>query len=329
MGAFSIFPPRASLNAGEVDAPYGFLLFVGIVMTVLIFFFVFFFAVKYRRKSPDERPRAIHGSIPLEITWSVIPFLIMLVMFAWGTKLYFQNYTPPLKDTLDIYVTGKQWMWKIQYPGGQREIDELHVPTGRAVKLILASKDVIHSFYLPAFRLKHDVVPGSIQTFWFEPTKPGRYHIFCAEYCGTNHSRMIGWVTVMEPADYQAWLAAGSTPTSMAQQGERLFEQYGCLTCHVVDLRGPSLRDVYGNPVPLDDGRTVRADEGFLRESILNPNAKVVAGYPHNVMPVFQGQISEEGILQLIEYIKSLTVPSTPAQPNPLRPDQPETRIAR
>src|SRR6202034_3381125 len=188
-------------------------------MTVLIFFFVFFFAIKYRRRSPEDRPDPIHGSLPLEITWSVIPFLVMLVMFAWGTKLYFQNYVAPLKDTLDIYVTGKQWMWKVQYPGGQREIDELHVPTGTAVKLTLASEDVIHSFYIPAFRLKHDVVPGSYQTYWFVPTKPGGYHIFCAEYCGTNHSRMIGWVTVMDPVGYQTWLSGGNTGESMAEQG--------------------------------------------------------------------------------------------------------------
>jgi len=181
MGIFSIFPERASTSAGEVDALYTFLLVVGIGMTALIFIVVCFFAFKYRRKSPDDpMPKAIHGSIPLELAWSVIPFLVMLVMFAWGTKLYFQNYTPPPNDTLDIYVTGKQWMWKVQYPTGQREINELHVPTGQPVKLILASEDVIHSFYIPAFRLKHDVVPGSYQTYWFEATKPGRYHIFCA-----------------------------------------------------------------------------------------------------------------------------------------------------
>jgi cytochrome c oxidase subunit 2 len=309
MGNFSLFPPRASAGAWEVDALYGFLLLVGVGMTTLIFFVVFFFAVKYRRKSHTDQPKAIHGSIPLEIAWSVIPFLIMLVMFGWGTKLYFRNYTPPLKDTLDIYVTGKQWMWKIQYPGGQREINELHVPTGRAVKLTLASEDVIHSFYIPAFRLKHDVVPGSYQTFWFEPTKPGRYHIFCAEYCGTNHSRMIGWVTVMDPVRYEDWLAGGNTGESMAQLGEKRFEQYGCITCHVLDAQGrcPSLRNVFGNPVELADGRTVTADEAYIRESILNPNAKIVKGYRQNVMPVFQGQIGEESLLQLIVYIKSLS----------------------
>jgi cytochrome c oxidase subunit 2 len=317
MGRFSIFPERASTSAAEVDTLYGFLLLVGIAMTLLIFACVFFFAIKYHRKSDDDRPKLISGSLPLEITWSVIPFLVMLVMFAWGTKLYFQNYTPPRKDTLDIYVTGKQWMWKVQYPGGQREINELHVPVGRSVKLILASEDVIHSFFIPAFRLKHDVVPGSYQTYWFEPTKPGRYHIFCAEYCGTNHSKMTGWVTVMEPAAYETWLSGGNAGGSMAAQGEKLFQQYGCVTCHLTESQGrcPSLRNVFGHPVVLDDGRTVVADEAYVRESILNPNAKIVKGYHRDIMPVFQGQINEEGLLQLIVYVKSLSspAPATPA----------------
>jgi cytochrome c oxidase subunit II len=314
MGVFSIFPERASTAAGEVDALYGFLLVVGVGMTALIFFFVFFFAIKYRRKSPDDpAPKAIHGSIPLEIAWSTIPFLVMLVMFAWGTKLYFQNYTPPPNDTLDIYVTGKQWMWKVQYPNGQREINELHVPTGRPVKLILASEDVIHSFYIPAFRLKHDVVPGSYQTYWFEATKIGRYHIFCAEYCGTNHSDMGGWVTVMEPAEYANWLSGG-TEGSMKEQGEKLFQQYGCVTCHLTDLA-----NVFGKPVTLEDGRTVLVDEAYIRESILNPNAKIVKGYKPDIMPVYEGQIGDDGVLQLIAYIKSLSAP-TPAPANPAAP---------
>jgi cytochrome c oxidase subunit 2 len=309
-----LFPPRASTGAGQVDALYGYLLVVCGAMTVLIFVCVIVFAIKYRRKDPDEVPRPIHGSIPLEITWSVIPFLFMLVMFAWGTKLYFENYTPP-PGTLDVYVTGKQWMWKIQYPGGQREINELHVPIGRPVKVILASEDVIHSFYLPAFRLKHDVVPGSYQTFWFEPTQAGRYHIFCAEYCGTNHSRMIGWVTVMEPAQYATWLASGAPGATMAQMGEKLFEQYGCMTCHVTASNAPSLNNLFGHPVQLEGGGTVVADEAYLRDAILNPNRKIVKGYKPDVMPVYQGQIKEDELLQLMVYIKSLSENSTGAKP--------------
>jgi cytochrome c oxidase subunit 2 len=252
--------------------------------------------------------------VHLEIAWSAIPLMVMLVMFAWGTRLYFENYTPP-RDTLDIYVTGKQWMWKVQYPDGQREINELHVPTGRPVKLTLASEDVIHSFFLPAFRLKHDVVPGSYQTFWFQPTRPGRYHIFCAEYCGTNHSQMIGWMTVMDPVSYQNWLAGGAAGASLVDQGRQLFEQYGCVSCHVLDAQGrcPSLRNVFGNKVELEDGRVVLADEAYVRESILNPNAKIVKGYKRDIMPVFQGQINEDGLLSLIIYIKSLSRPNPPA----------------
>jgi cytochrome c oxidase subunit 2 len=307
----AFFGPRASTTAGEVDALYAFLILVTIVMTGLIFFATFVFAIKYRRKSPnDPPPKPIHGSIPLEIAWSVIPFLVMLVMFAWGTKLYFQNYTPPPSNTLDIYVTGKQWMWKVQYPGGQREINEMHVPTGKPVKLTLASEDVIHSFFIPAFRMKHDVVPGSYQTYWFEATKTGRYHIFCAEYCGTGHSDMGGWVTVMEPKEYEDWLSSGAVVESMVEQGQKLFAQYGCSTCHPFDLR-----NVFGKPVQLEDGRTVIADEAYLRESILNPNAKIVKGSKRDVMPVFQGQIGEEALLQLIAYIKSLSAPAAPAVP--------------
>jgi cytochrome c oxidase subunit 2 len=324
VGIFSIFPDRASTTAGEVDALYGFLLVVGIVMTIAIFFFVAFFAFKYRRKDPDYRPKAIHGSIPLEITWSVIPFLVMLVMFAWGTKLYFQNYTPPRADTLDVYVVGKQWMWKVQYPDGQREINELHVPTGRAVKLTLASEDVLHSFYIPAFRLKHDVVPGSYETYWFEATKPGRYHIFCAEYCGTNHSEMKGWVTVMSPNDYQDWLRSGAPEESMVVRGQELFTKYGCVTCHVTDQQGraPSLTNVSGHPVQLVDGRTVVADETFLRQAILNPSDNAVKGYQPNVMPVYQGQINEEDLLRLVVYIKSLSGPNAAPEPTGQNPVQ-------
>jgi cytochrome c oxidase subunit 2 len=304
---FSLFPERASEIATDVDALYTFLVVVSAVMTVLIFVTVFFFAMKYRRKLDTERPIYIHGSVKLEVLWSGIPFLVMLVMFGWATLLYFKMFTPPA-DVMEIYVTGKQWMWKVQYPEGQREINELHVPVGRTVKLTMASEDVIHSFFVPAFRIKRDVVPGHYNTITFKPSKPGRYHIFCAEYCGTQHSGMIGWATVMDPAQYQDWLANGGSD-SMASQGEKLFQQFGCSTCHLLEEQGrcPNLRNVFGNRVELDDGRTVTADESYIRESILNPNAKIVYAFKRDVMPTFKGQISEEAILQLIAYIKSLS----------------------
>lgn len=307
--SFTIFPPTAAAGATQVDLLYLFLVVVSLVMTLLIFAAVFIFAVKYRRRSEDEVPRQIEGSMKLEITWSVVPFLIMLIMFGWGAKIFWDEYTPP-KDAYNIYAVGKQWMWKIQYPEGPREINELHVPTGRPVRVTLASEDVIHSFYIPAFRVKHDVVPGHYDDIWFTATKPGRYHLFCAEYCGTQHSGMIGWVTVMEPTAFQNWLAGGGAEGSMAAQGQKLFEQLGCSTCHLLDEQGrcPILRGVYGSQVLLDDGRTVLADDAYIRESILNPNAKIVSGFHKDVMPTFQGQVSEENLLQLIEFVKSLAV---------------------
>lgn len=306
---FSFFPEQASNFAPEVDALYAFLVVVTLVMTGLIFLAVFAFAVKYRRRSDLEVPAPIVGSIKLELFWSVSPFLVMLIMFIWGVKIYFAEYASFPRNALDVYVTGKQWMWKVQYPEGQREINELHVPVGRPVKLTIASEDVIHSFYIPAFRVKHDVVPGHYQNLWFTATKPGRYHLFCAEYCGNQHSGMIGWVTVMDPVAFQNWLAGGGAEGTMAQQGEKLFAQYGCSSCHLLDTQGrcPTLRNVYGQQVLLDDGRKVLGDDAYIRESILNPNAKIVYGYKPDIMPTFQGQVSEEQILQLIAYIKSLS----------------------
>jgi cytochrome c oxidase subunit 2 len=246
----------------------------------------------------------------------------MLIMFGWGTKVFFEMYSNP-PNALDIYVTGKQWMWKVQYPEGQREINELHVPVGRPVKLTMASEDVIHSFFVPAFRIKRDVVPGHFNAVSFTATKAGRYHLFCAEYCGTQHSGMVGWVTVMEPKEYSEWLASGGVTGSLASQGQKNFEFLGCANCHLLDEqgRGPNLRNVYGNPVKLDDGRSIVADDAYIRESILNPNGKVTAGFKKDIMPTFQGQISEEALMQLLAYIKSLAVkPPANSQAQPVAP---------
>src|SRR3984885_195915 len=310
-----LLPEAASAVAPDVDHLYIYLTLVSVVMSVLIFGTIFVFALKYRRRG-DEVPAPMHGSWKLEVTWSVIPFLVMLTFFWWGAKIYFLNATPP-PDAIDVYAIGKQWMWKLQYPGGQREINELHVPIGRPVKVTLASEDVIHSFFIPALRVKHDVVPGHYDVMWFNATKPGRYHIFCAEYCGTEHSGMVGWVTIMTPADYENWLAGGGSSGTMAQQGERQFEQLGCSGCHLLARqgRGPNLRGLYGSRVQLTNGQTVPADDAYIRESILNPNAKLAAGFGPNVMPSFQGQISEEGILHLVVYIKSLAVTNAPGAP--------------
>ena len=206
-------------------------------------------------------------------------------------------------------MVAKQWMWKVQYPNGVREINELHVPVGRPVKLTMASEDVIHSFFVPAFRLKRDVVPGRYNDMWFTATKPGRYHLFCAEFCGTEHSGMIGWVTVMEPKDFENWLATGGGEGSMASQGQKIFQQKGCSSCHLFDEQGrcPNLKGMYGSRVLLADGRTVVADAAYIRDKILNPNGTIPMGFAKDIMPTFQGQVSEEEILELTEYIKSLS----------------------
>lgn len=305
---FRILPELASTFAEKYDPLFWYITAVTVIMTVVIFLGVAFFALRYRRRHPAERPALVHGSMKLEIFWSAVPLFVFLSMFTWGAKVYFDYFTVD-PNAIDVYVVAKQWMWKVQYPEGQSEINELHLPVGRTVRLTMASEDVIHSFFVPAFRAKRDVVPGHYNTISFTPTKKGRYHLFCAEYCGTQHSGMIGWVTVMEPVEYENWLQGGGGTGSMASQGEKMFQQLGCSTCHLLDEQGrcPILRNVYGNAVRLDDGRTVIADESYLRESILNPNAKIVEGFKRDVMPTFEGQVSEEGLMQLIAYIKSLS----------------------
>lgn len=303
---FPLWPARASTAAGNVDALYVFLVTISALMSVAIFTLIFVFAIRYRRRSGVEATQ-IDGSTGLEITWSVVPLIIFLFIFVWGAVIYFQERTPPQGATT-VYVVAKQWMWKLQHEEGLREINELHVPVGRDVKMIMTSQDVIHSFYVPAFRIKQDVVPGRYTTLWFKATKPGTYHLFCAEYCGTQHSGMIGQVVVMEPAQYEAWLGGGATSGSMASTGQTLFQQLGCSTCHRADTqgRGPDLTGVFGKKVLLDDGRTLIADESYIRESILLPTAKVVSGFKP-IMPVFQGLVSEDQLNALVVYVKSLS----------------------
>lgn len=303
---FPLFPEAASSVAGDVDALYFFALAVSAFFSLLIAVFIFIFFVQYRRRHSAEVGDVIHGSMLLEIVWSVIPLVITMVLFGWGAKVYFTTQTPP-SDAVEYFGTGKQWMWKIQHPEGHREINRLHVPVGQPIKLTLTSEDVIHSFYIPAFRVKNDVLPGRYTTVWFEATKTGTYHLFCAEYCGTEHARMVGSVTVMEPDAYQAWLDEEAPETAPVAAGAALFEQYVCHSCHgeTASERGPTLDGIFGHPAQLTDGRTVVRDGNYLRESILRPAAKVVAGYGAT-MPPYQGQISETGVLQLIAYIKSL-----------------------
>ena len=301
-----LFPPQASTVAGRVDGLFFFLVAVSAFFTVLIFVLVLYFAVKYRRRSEAEQPRAIHGDLRLEILWTAIPLGLAMVMFGWGASLYFTISRPPA-EALAITAVGKQWMWKFQHPQGPREINQLHIPVGRPVRLTMASEDVIHSVYVPAFRVKMDVVPGRYTSMWFEATQTGTYHLFCAEYCGTSHAGMIGQVTVLTPTAYEAWLSGGTAGESPVAAGERLFQQLGCQSCHRPDAvgRGPSLQGLFGQTQRLQSGASIVVDEAYVRESILLPNAKIVAGYTP-VMPTFQGQISEEGLLQIIAYIRSL-----------------------
>jgi cytochrome c oxidase subunit II len=312
---FPLFPEQASTTAGQVDALYFFLIALTAFFSLLIAALVFGFAIRYRRRAPDERPPAIYGSLALELTWTLIPLAIVAVIFFWSADLYVTLSRVP-KDAIEVNVVGKRWMWKVQHMTGQREINELHVPIGVPVKLSLTSEDVIHSFFVPAFRVKKDAVPGRYATAWFQATKPGRYHLFCAEYCGTRHSNMIGTIVVMEPAAFQAWLAGGVSGGSLASAGEKLFQDLACVTCHKPEsgARGPNLAGLFGRPVPLLDGGTVTADETYIRESIVAPSAKVVAGY-QPIMPTYQGLVTEEQLLQLVAYVRSLKGTEVPAVP--------------
>jgi cytochrome c oxidase subunit 2 len=323
---FKLIPEQASTMASQVDALTLFLTAITLFFTILIAVLIVAFMIRFRRRKPDERGADVHGSLALEIGWTVVPFIIVMSIFVWSASIYAKIKRPPA-NAVNVNVVGKQWMWKVQHMEGRREINQLHVPTGQAIKLTLTSEDVIHSFYVPAFRIKQDAVPGRYTEIWFEATKPGHYHLFCAEYCGTIHAGMIGEVIVMEPTEYQDWLetppavlaatagggaggAAGGTgggaQQTPADLGKALFTAKGCATCHAVaGGLGPQLGGLIGKTVSFQDGSSTVADEGYVRDSILNPQARVVAGFPP-VMPTFQGQLSEENLMDLIAYIKTL-----------------------
>lgn len=318
MTDFPLFPEQASSVAPLVDGLYLFLVVVTGAVSLLIWLVIFYFAIKYRRRPDNELAQEQEPPAILEMTWTVIPLVVFIGIFVAGAWVFLRMQVVP-RNALEVYATGRQWMWKFQHPTGQREINELHVPVGRAVKITMASEDVIHSLWFPVFRVKADVLPNRYRTMWFEATKTGRFHIFCAEYCGTSHSGMIGSVIVMEPTDYQRWLAGG-TEGSLASQGEKLFQKYACNTCHMDNGtgRGPMLAGAYGKTRPLSDGSNVVIDDNYIRESILHPQAKIAAGF-QPVMPTFQGQVSEEDLIRLLAYVKSLPAPqsagATPAQP--------------
>lgn len=317
---FPLFPESASTTSGEIDALYLYLVSVAAFFALLILVLVVVFATRYRRRPNGPAVQQIEGSLRLELAWTIIPFAISLSFFLWGSSLFLRTTRPP-RDATDVYVVGKQWMWKLQHANGKREINELHVPVGETIRLTMTSEDVIHAFFVPAFRMKRDVMPGRYTQAWFEATKTGTYHLFCAEYCGTEHSRMIGWVHVMEPEQYAAWLAGATSGETPEVAGKLLFESFRCDSCHkdtsdsrgpTTDARGPSLHGLFGSEVTLLGGGHVTADETYLRESILTPASKVVAGF-QPVMPTYAGQLGEEQILQLIAYIKTLKSGQAPS----------------
>ena len=302
---FALFPPEASTMAIQTDALYFFLVLISLVGMAVVTLLVVLFSVLYRKERNPEATQ-IEGSTLLEATWTIIPLALFMITFVWGALLYFRIYNPPT-NAMNIYIVGKQWMWKAEHPGGQHEINALHVPINRPVQLTMISQDVFHSFSIPAFRVKREVIPGRYTTVWFNATTPGTYHLFCTQYCGTLHSAMIGEIVAMTPDDYERWTAGSTSGASLSQNGERLFTSLGCASCHSgkADSHGPSLAEVYGNKLQMANGSFVTVDEAFLRDTILNPTMHQVAGYAP-IMPTYQGQISEEGLIDLVEYIKNL-----------------------
>lgn len=311
------WPDSASSVSGEVNLFFISMVVVCGAVATGIALFLIYSAIRYRRKHDNEMGSQTRYYIKAEVTWIVLPVLAFMGMFAYGAKMYFDIERPP-DNAITLYAVGKQWMWKVQHPEGQREINELHIPVGQPVKLVMTSQDVIHSFFVPAFRTKQDVLPGRYTMTWFEATKPGKYHLFCAEYCGTKHSGMIGYVYAMAPHDYQRWLTEGAAEGSLASQGEKYFHQFGCANCHHLRDQGrcPNLRNLYGRPVQIAGGGTVVADETYIRESILNPNAKIVYGFEPNIMPSFAGQLSEDQVLALIAYVKAIGPGASVSEPS-------------
>jgi cytochrome c oxidase subunit 2 len=311
MWDFPLHPPADSSLATRVDLLFYAWLALGGVVTIVLAFLIVYFSAKYRHGSRANRAMATgaklrRNSHRIELAWIITPLILFMVMFAWAADLYYVHAAPPANAT-EVYVVGKQWMWKLEHVGGQREIDELHVPVGKPIKLVMTSQDVIHSFFMPVFRIKQDVLPGRYTMLWFTANKPGDFHMFCTQYCGTDHAQMIGHVVVMAPADFARWLASGNRSQSMAQEGAARFRQYGCSGCHgaSASVHAPKLEGLFGRRVQLSDGSSVVADERYIHDSVMLPRKDIVAGY-EPIMPSFEGQIAEDDLLDIIEYIKSL-----------------------
>jgi cytochrome c oxidase subunit 2 len=305
MDRFHLFPPSASTSAQQVDWLYFGLTGMLIFFCLVVFVPIIWFCVRYRRGTKVDRSNAPEGNNLLETGWTLFPMLLGMIFFIWGAVAYYYIERPPA-NALQVQIVAKQWMWKLEHAEGKKEINELHVPLGQNIELLMTSQDVIHSFFVPAFRVKQDVVPGRYTTEWFHATRLGEFHLFCAEYCGTDHSRMIGRVVVMTPADYQRWLTTGETGQSIAVEGQRLFYGKGCSGCHVGSavVHAPPLEDLYGRQVALASGEVVTADDQYVRDSILLPGKQITAGYD-NLMPSYSGHINEAEIMQIIAYLKA------------------------
>jgi cytochrome c oxidase subunit II len=312
---FPLVPDQASVGAAKVDALFLFILIITGSAGLLVTLLMVVFGIRYRRRPACARTPRITGMPLLEWGWTLSPLVVFGVMFAWGLSVYSDNYRPP-PDAYEVFVVGKQWMWKIQHPGGRREINELHIPVDRPVRLTFISEDVIHDFAVPAFRSKIDVLPGRYVSTWYQPTKTGRFHLFCDQFCGTAHARMVGSVVVMKPEDHAAWLRERAEG-SPALEGRKLFLKFQCVNCHSADsqARAPVLEGLYDREVPLAGGGRTRADYRYLRDSILLPGKEVVEGW-QPIMPTFQGQVTEEEVLQLIAFIRSLGRGETPRRNN-------------
>jgi cytochrome c oxidase subunit II len=307
-----LLPHSASTFASEVNRLYLGLLVISAAVLLLVFGLMLRFCVRYRAASTAPRGDLVEKSWHWEVSWTAATLVAFLGLFVWGAALFLRIREPPAGAT-EIYVVAKQWMWKFEHPGGQSEINVLHLPRGQAVRLVMASQDVIHDLFVPAFRVKQDVVPGTYEDLWFRPTETGSFHFFCSQLCGTEHARMRGMVVVMEPEDFARWLEARPPATSLVAQGSSLFRQYGCSGCHEGHgtVRAPRLEGLFGRPVALKGGGFVTADEAYIRDKILRPNAQIPAGYAAD-MPSFAGKISEEDIFKLIAYVKSLAAAPVP-----------------
>jgi cytochrome c oxidase subunit 2 len=314
----SFLLPEASTQAFSTDMLIAALLVTSTLVLGLVFFLMWLYFFRYRASNPLNRGEVAEKTFRFEISWTAATLLVFFALFVWGADLYLHLFEPPA-NALRIYVVGKQWMWKVEHPGGQREINALHIPIDRPIELVMTSEDVIHDFSVPAFRVKRDVLPGRYETLWFTPSHAGTYHLFCTQYCGTDHSSMVGEIHVLPAPDYAAWLARAGSEGGLAAEGRVLFMRYGCSGCHQVDrssggtVRAPPLVGLYGSPVPLSDGSVVTAGEQYLRDSVLQPSRQVVAGYP-DIMPSFAGVISEEDLIRIIAYVKSLSGATEPPQ---------------